>query len=283
MSLINHSLKYIQALSLDVALGGVIGAMFVASYAHVSVGYQTYVVLGATIWLIYTLDHLLDTKNAESAPITFRHRFHWTYYTSLWGIWSFSLIMVLLLLYKLPNSTIWHGVIICGLVLSYFISIKFINTSKIYHKEVVAALIYSLGMFVPAISLLTSRIGMDIWLLFVEFFAIALVNLLIFSVFERSIDKEDGFHSLVIAMDVKSVKSIAWGLILAVFVVAFIGTMLIQSKDFLVAQLLIAGMNGILALILYKSDFFVMRGRYRLLGDAVFLIPGVYLLYDYVL
>jgi len=283
MSALSNLFKYFQALSLDIALGGVVGSMFISSYLGVQVDIMTYAILGLSIWLIYTLDHLLDTQNVVQTPITFRHQFHWNNYTTLWGIWSFCLIMVLSMLYKLPTPTLIAGVIAGAFVVGYFVSIKFLLTGKVYHKEITAAVIYSLGLFIPSISIMDKPVGLDVWLLFVELFAVALTNLLIFSIFERSIDKEEGFHSLVIAMNVKSVKSITWGMIAAVYTIIIVGLVMIPTEKYIITQLIIGVMNTCLALILYKGDLFVINTRYRSFADAVFIFPGVYLLINHVI
>ncbi len=283
MSYLSRNLKYFQALSLDVTIGGVIGSLFISTYLGVLVDFKTYIILGLTIWLIYTLDHLIDTQNALEPPITFRHRFHWKNSMSMWGVWSFLLIMDLSLLYKLPSMTLIYGAIVTVFVVIYFISINLLRSSNIYHKEFAAAIVYSVGIFIPSISIMDLSIGSDIWILFVEMFSLAFINLLIFSVFERVVDKHEGYHSLVRSLNLQNVKGIIWGLMLAVFVLNIAGSFMIDNPQFILSQIIIGTMNVTLAIIMLKRDFFIINTRYRIVGDAVFTFPLLYMIIPHVL
>jgi len=283
MAGVSHFFKYFQALSLDVALGGVIGSIFIANYLDVSVDPKTYAILGATIWLIYTFDHLMDTQNVEEPPITFRHRFHWKNSTSMWGVWSFCLIMVLSMLYKLPTITLIYGVSLGVLVLLYFISLRFFKGDKLYHKEIVGASFYSSGIFIPSVSLYEFPIGLDAWILFIEMFSVAYINLLIYSIFERVVDKHEGYHSLVRSLNLKNVKGVTWGLIIAVFIISGVSIFIVNDSSFRITQFVIGTMNISLAVILLKSDYFIINTRYRILGDAIFIFPVIYLFIPYVI
>jgi hypothetical protein len=275
---ISTILKYFGALSLDVTFGGIIGSLFISAYLGVSVDFKTYIVLGLTIWLIYTLDHLIDTHNASEPPITFRHRFHWKNSIFLWGIWSFLLIMALSMLFKLPQNTLYYGAIVAGSVIIYFVSLKLFGGKQVYHKEFAAAIIYTAGVFIPSISLIDFPIGLDIWILFVEMFSLALINLLIFSLFERAVDKHEGYHSLVGTLDQKNVKGIIWGLVFAVLGLSSFSPFILDSTQFILSQFIIFMMNATLAFIMLKSDFFIINTRYRILGDAVFGFPAFYMI-----
>lgn len=278
MTRFSRIFQYFQALSLDVSLGGVIGCMFVSSYLGIHVDPKTYLVLAITIWLIYTLDHLMDIQNTIDPPITFRHRFHWNNATTMWGVWSFLLIVVFSIIYKLPPATLFAGFVVSVFVLLYFLSLKILKNKNIYYKEVFAALIYTVGIFLPSVSLNHEDMGLDIWLLFVEMFSLAYINLLIFSIFERMIDKQEGYHSLVKTLGVESVRGITWGLILAVGVISLAGLYLIDNQFFVYSQFLILGMDICFTLIMFRRDFFIKRTRYRIFGDAVFFLPIIYLI-----
>ncbi len=68
MKLVYKYLLIIQALSLDVSVGGVIGAWFIATYLGITPDVFIYLIFGTTIWLIYTFDHLMDARTLFEKP-----------------------------------------------------------------------------------------------------------------------------------------------------------------------------------------------------------------------
>ena len=55
--------RFINILSIDVAIGAVVNARFFAHLFGVPILHQGLISLGLAIWIIYTTDHLLDEKN----------------------------------------------------------------------------------------------------------------------------------------------------------------------------------------------------------------------------
>ena len=80
MTFISGFYKWFQVLSLDVALGAVATAMFVAKQLDVSPAPYAFTSLGITVWLIYTFDHLLDGQEIKGEALTYRHRYHQRYF-----------------------------------------------------------------------------------------------------------------------------------------------------------------------------------------------------------
>jgi hypothetical protein len=52
----------VNVLSIDVALGSVCAALFFGKYVAVGISPVTLAVLALTVWIIYTVDHLMDAK-----------------------------------------------------------------------------------------------------------------------------------------------------------------------------------------------------------------------------
>ena|SRR5688572_29933788 len=75
--------QYVNILSLDVAAGAVISALFFAQIFNVQIKPYGLLALGLTVWIIYTADHLRDAKKIKHRASTQRHRFHQQYFCSL--------------------------------------------------------------------------------------------------------------------------------------------------------------------------------------------------------
>src|SRR5689334_7150262 len=75
--------RLLNILSVDVALGAVCCAAWFATLFEVTLRPHAFVVLGLTVWIIYTADHLLDAKRTEGVASTKRHRFHQQHFSFL--------------------------------------------------------------------------------------------------------------------------------------------------------------------------------------------------------
>ncbi len=258
-------------------LGGGIGALFIATYLGVTLSIFTLLELIVVIWLIYTLDHLLDAKTLFRKPVTFRHKLHWENSTVIWRVWSFLLIVAFSFLFRLPIMTLVYGGLLVFLVTFYFISIKLSRKRQMYHKEIVAAVAYAAGIYVGPLSIYERDVSWDIWLLFLEYAGLALVNLLIFSLFEKDVDKHEEFQSIVLSIGyhkVMIITKILAGIILLTSVLCvFLNT---HNADFLKTQILVGCMDLALLLIILRKNLFSKNERYRIVGDSIFLIPVLY-------
>jgi hypothetical protein len=108
------------------------------------------------------------------------------------------------------------------------------------------------------------------YLFFLTFLFAALINLLLFSWFDRTRDKVDGRTSFVTHLGEDITVNVLYTLvILNVAIAAYLG---IASSNQAGATVPLA-MTLILAGILHFRDWFAIGDRYRLLGDAVFLLP----------
>lgn len=272
--------KYIQAFSIDIALGGIIGALFVAKYLGVQLDYLVVIELFIVIWLIYTFDHLIDSGSDRYELVAFRHKVHRKFSTTIWGIWSFTLVVGLSVLFKIPSITLLAGSIIAVFVVMYFFSLKLLEDGNLYHKEFSAAIIYAAGIFIGPVSIFKGDPSSDIWILFIEYALLATVNLLVFSIYEQLANEKSGFQSLLKAVGSKKVRVLS--LVLVVFVVILSGASFIffwESPQILKAQFIILLMAIFLILLIVNKNALIINERYRVVGDAIFFIPVLYILF----
>ncbi len=193
------------------------------------------------------------------------------------------MIIIISVLYKMPAITLIAGAILAFLVLVYFISLKLLEGSPVYHKEVIASLVYTTGVFIVPVSNYDGNIGLDLYILFIEFFLLALSNMLIFSIFENDVDKHEGFHSLVISYGESRVKAIVWLSISMVYVIGFTGIIIHIQPVFWATQVILILMNTILVIIFSNKKYFIIHSRFRIAGDAIFFLPLTYLFFPNVI
>ena len=270
--------RYLQAFSIDISIGSVIGALFVAKYIGVTLDFFVLVELFLAVWLIYTFDHLVDSGSGDLELVTFRHKLHRRLSTSIWGVWSFTLVVLLTLLFKIPNKTLIAGGILGLFVVIYFVLLKFPEDRKIYHKELSAAVIYATGIFLGPLTIYQGYYTLDLWILYSEFLVLALANLLMFSVFEEAIDQRSGFHSLVKSIGILKTKYIVNVLVILLILASSMGMLFYRNEPQIFgAQLTILVMVLVLALIIANRKSLIINQRFRIIADAIFFLPILYI------
>lgn len=259
-----HPLEKINILSLDVVAGSVASAIFLAAIHGVSISVISILSLAFTVWIIYTTDRLLDVINLKKNPSSNRHYFHKKHFVLFKQIvWIVTLVDIILLFF-LPDSIFRSGVILAGLVLIYLL---FAHRIK-YVKEFLVALIYVLGILLPA-SINISLLNLN-YLAIAIFFLLAYINLVLFSLIERECDENDGQFSLATLMPGK------WLYIFLTFLFGLNFILLTMmyanghAKNIFIVLLVMTFMLLILFITYGKMR---RHDIYRLFGDAVFLVP----------
>ena len=191
-------LRYIRFLSLDIALGAVVLSIVIAKFIGIDMPFSISLCLGIAIWIIYTLDHLIDAFKSDTAPTIERHLFHRQHSRLLIVALLVMIVGGLYIVLSLPAITFMYGITLTMLVLVYFGIIYFFK--RFYFKELFVAVVYALGVFVGPVSLNNGQIAPIIAMLFLQTFLLALINLILFSSFEYDQDKKDKNSSIVLKL-----------------------------------------------------------------------------------
>lgn len=271
--LIMKLVKTLNLLSIDVVLGAMVcNALFwkfpdgksPISWLHVGV-------LGLSIFVIYTLDRLLDNLKASQIP-TGRHLFHQRYALFLWILLGIIALFIVGLLFFLPTKTLWVGSTIGLIVLLYLWVVSKITTTSTlqYGKEFVTTWVYTAGVWGTTLPYRSfSYEGIVILVLVFQ-------NLLLFSWCEQKI--YPNVHSLASYFGENKTKNI----IIFIFIVIFCGNVfsLVHSVYHFKQQvaLLFIVMSFILTIIPFNTSFFLKNDRYRWIGDGIFLLPTLLLI-----
>ncbi|WP_422360582.1 hypothetical protein [Reichenbachiella sp.] len=263
-------------LSLDVVMGGVIFTLAIGYVAKVDLHWSIPAALGCCIWLIYTLDHLIDGNSQDRVPTMERHAFHKNYRKPIFIVFVLVACFGLRVLFFLPYETLIYGCVLLGLVGLYFLSIWLF---KIYFaKEIFIAVLYACGIFLGTFSL-SQNMDLVILLFFIQTVFMASINLLLFSFYEVAQDTQDGHQSWATHFGV--VKTLNHLLVLLVLLGLSIGTSFfvgLSSGEFIL-QVVFTSMSLILAAIYFAPQWFKLHERFRWVGDLIFLLPGLIFLF----
>ncbi len=259
--MIGRIYNVLQHLSIDIVFGAVILLHFFSKIYEVSVGWPAYVLLGSSIWLIYTIDHLRDSKVAVSGKRE-RYVFHARNEQSL----KLAIVIVLILsgvcLFFVHQAVLVGGAILVAFSILYaFFQSTF---AKLGLKEVYISIVYTLGILVAPIAISQSFDVYSFFLLWILTF----LNLIIFSWFEYNDDLIDSFASL--ATKLGTVKLTR--LILVITSIGFaLGFLSIGEKSSYSIYLLMVLV--VFTLLVFNPTWAKQKSRYRTIGDAVFLLP----------
>lgn len=261
--------SYINILSLDVAAGAVISALFFGSIFHVTVSLYALSALALTVWVIYTADHLRDAKAIRTIASTDRHRFHQKYFKVI----SIALVLIMaidfLLVWFVPREVVIMGSLLWLIVLAYLATQRYLK----FLKEFFVALLYTTGVLLPSLAVADVDLQGVHYILIGKFFITALMNLLLFSLYDHKEDRSQQQHSFVTWFGPASTRI---GILLLGSINILSG-ILLWSFDPAVAMIFIA-MNLLLLAILFFQKHLSRNNYYRMVGDAVFFIPVLYLL-----
>jgi 1,4-dihydroxy-2-naphthoate octaprenyltransferase len=155
------------------------------------------------------------------------------------------------------------------LVVVYLVVHRFLN----YLKEFLVAVLYTGGVLIPALTRTASPLQ---FLLSPEcfiFLIAALLNLLLFSWYEMKQDKVDGHPSFANYFGEQFTKKV----MVILFMAQGLLLVYLLSTHFGKESIILFAMNAVLALLIIFPNVFRQLERYRLVGDAIFLFPGLVL------
>lgn len=266
MKTIHQAYRILNVLSLDVVAGAVLSALFFCKVFQATPRMVGFLALALAVWMIYTVDRLLDVRRNPIDTLE-RHRFHRQHYNKLQTACLVVAVLLVVLIFFLRIAVLKGGILLSAIVIVYILVQKQLR----FAKEVVIAFFYTCGVVLLAWSLKT-RAG-DYLVVF-PFFIIALINLILFSWFEKETDEKNSQPSFVTHFG----KDTSYKVLACLFVAGVIAVLpVLWTKHYVEAGIYLS-MIGVLFLIYCFPSYFSMHERYRLWGDAVFLFPGLALL-----
>lgn len=272
--------EFLNCFSVPVVVGSAVSAFFWSTYFQTSLPLIFYWLLPSTVWLIYTIDHILDGRRLGSDASSLRHRIHFIYRKEL----QFTCLILILLNTILSVTSLPTSILLTGGSLALLISVYFVFVHrksrensvqrKIPSKEIFIAIGACIGMLVlPGIPA-TAEWSLGNVLLILSFFGINFGNILIFSFFDHDDDLKDGF-STAGSIGVEKLEQLIQQVLISTFLLITFWTFVVNSPRKLPVIMTLMLMLNMLGLIMIKKEEFKDHGRYRLWGDMIYLAPGL--------
>ena len=268
-------------LSFPVVLGAVFSNQMAARLSDVApIHWATSLVLALVVWIIYTLDRLLDNRKSGSVQ-TPRHLFHQKHKTLLWQVVAGAAVVAGVLAFFLPKP-VWQFGLALGVVCAAYVFAVFrlpANHPALLLKEPLVALLFSAGVWGSAWAQRPAISGVE-WAEGLIFTGVAFQNLLLLSVFEQTERPGEGQYSLATVWGSSVCDQLLRWITFGVVATAF-GICLMADSGSVGGGLRFAQrsalMLGIMSMVLYAIQryptYYLKHERYRWIGDAAFWLP----------
>jgi 1,4-dihydroxy-2-naphthoate octaprenyltransferase len=268
-----------NSLSLIIVAGACISSIFISRVLESELSLLSIISLGISVWIIYTFDHYIDAKQLNNIKGKPRHQFHLENLALIKFLLIAAVCVNTVILIFLPNEVLIMGIILLLFITGYFMIIKLPIQYIGVFKELIIAAIYSAGIFIPAIATHSKPVSISIIPLYLVFFLLAWINLLLFSWFDFEYDRRAGFASLVIVLGRDFSNKIIW-ILLIIFYILWIWTFYFFTSGSFPGELkwITIAMAIILSAMQNNKRLFYKGENYRLVGDAIFLLPLMALL-----
>ncbi len=262
--MIARAYTYIRWLSLDIVAGAIFVSLFLSRELGVALHANEVFLLGLSVWLIYTLDHLLDVQKATVS--TERRAFHTRYRRTLWTLVFIGLVAGGVSCWWLPLPILLAGGAVACFTLVYLLCAPYLRGTK----ELIGALLYSVGVLL--VPIVRGELGM-VFPVVILLFLLAFLNLLSFAFLENAEDEQEGFHSFVRQFGKKWTVRLIWMTAGAVF----IGCAVVYCFNASITMVLFFLSAVLIHFFLFRFSWFHAHERYRVVGDLVFVMAGVLL------
>lgn len=233
-----------------------------------------------SVWLIYTLDHLIDAFQTKEKSNSLRHYFHFIFRKQLAVILGLLFIINFLLsIIYIEKKILLFGIILTAISLFYFSLLVLMKkrSTVFFQKELFIALIYTAGVWGTGLCLSKQPIAVSTWLSIVAYVLLVWASGLIFANFEIKTDQASQYISTPQFLGEKRTKILIYS-ILSASILFSLSLLFFQSPlNLKTAGILLAMAVLILGLqvfpLFYRKNF-----RYRKLGEAIFWLPFLLML-----
>lgn len=275
---------------MPVVLGAVLSNRMAARLSDVEpVPWATPCVLALVVFIIYTVDRLLDVRKLGSGGrrsgrrLTARHQFHRDHAPLLWRVVAGAAGLALILVFFLPGSVIKFGLFLgAGCTVYIMLVYRLPATHQVLLlKEPLVAVFYSAGIW-GSVWVQRPRVtGVEI-AEFLMFVGIAFQNLLLFGVMEKR-ERIAGVQAGLPDVSLATVWSearcdiilryLTFGVVAAGLTLCFVTDDRFAQRSAIILALMSLTLYGIQR---YPA-YFLSHERYRWLGDGVFWFPALVL------
>ena len=265
-----------RILSLDILAGVFCGYTFASIILESKGPPLTPLILCLTVWLIYTLDHLMDANSLKEKSARPAYRWHYMNRKILWPVLIVAGFAnaVLSLVYLSPRILVF-GCIMGGLVVFYTLfHQKMMGSGLTYlFKEGWISTIYTAGIWgVPLLSSERAP-GIPVVLTIIIYLLLVLINVLVYSFYAYHTDARESQRTLATVAGRETTAHLLRLLILSVLMLVMAAFLTLDDPAMGKVYTILLFMTAIMGCIVAYPRFFRKNERYGILADGVFFLP----------
>ncbi len=236
-------------------------------------------ILAATVWIIYTIDHLLDGyKGKNSQLVIYRHSYHFRHKGILFfilGVLSFVTFWAVVSF--LHWEIVLRGVVLFLIIIVYFIAVHFLQKKNHFfnQKELLIAVAYMAGILLAPVFWNKNPVTTQQIILIVGMTMLAWTEGVLASWFDYENDLHDGHASFTTTFGKQHTRYFLIALHVLIFILLKVNIFFTENWLQFSAIIIEAVMNLSLLLMLLFPDLMKKNDRYRILGEMVFWLPGL--------
>ncbi|MDX2191546.1 MAG: hypothetical protein SFY32_16965 [Bacteroidota bacterium] len=231
-----------------------------------------WLLLPLSVWIIYTFDHLMDSRKLPLSAAPERYLIHKQYFRFLFAIISIVAASILMLSFiYFPLKFITQAIALGMCVVGYF-AYSILNHKYIIPREIIVVIVFTLGVCFGPIYYSPNEVN---YILVVSIFITCMANLCLFSKFEKLnheiLSKTNMFSSLTLKQaDIICYTICTFGILLNIILLFYFGF------SPLIFSLLI--IDAIYLCLIYFQERMKIHYLYRIKGDGVLILPGIFTL-----
>lgn len=274
-------LDVIQNLSLEVVAASVCSLAFAVEMLDAEVPDWWYIAFPLAVWVLYTTDHLIDAKMLNKIALNPRHRFHQLHFRKLAasvGLVGIGVLVMVFSLAWLPLMMAGIGLLLLSLVHMAIVNFTPGGRSQLVQKELMVALIYTGGSWMGPLVWTNDVPSVAVMAVMVSFLFTVWGEGMLIAAFELQMDAADGQTSIAtrIGMSKLRPRLMVYFFVQLLLLVLFL---LVITEISVPAVLILGLMNGILLGLVIFPKPFVRNGVYHLIGELIFFLPALLLLF----
>lgn len=279
-NIISRIYRIIRILSLDILAGVFCGYTFARLIMESECPPMTPIILCLTVWLIYTFDHLLDARSLKEKSGKPAYRWHYENRKTLRFLLPVAIVATLgLSLAFLPSRILIFGCIMGGFVVIYtLVHQGMMGFRRTYlFKEGWIAILYTAGIW--GVPLLSPGAALDVAVILtiIIYLLLVLINVLIYSYHDYYIDGREKQQTLATLAGRMFTSHVLRLLILSILMLIMAAVMILDDRSVLSVYIILLSMTAVMGLIITFPRYFSKNGRYGILADAIFLLPGLFI------
>lgn len=266
-----------QVLSLDVVLGSIAVGIFAINLLSVKPNPAWFFILAGAVWVVYTLDHLLDGLKHKGKSHIYRHWFHYKHRKAIISaMLAVSLFTIGLAFTFLDRNILVWGIYLSLFVMGYF-ALHYLSGKRnksYFQKELIIAAVYIGGIFLAPLAWYGGLPDNDLLMIIAILFLLVWIESITISYYDYDLDRADKLDSFTIAYGKKGSRTFVIILLSSIIILLVFWLLAGQDGLIRVAVWIELVMGTLLLMLLLYPNYFGRYGVFRWIGEGVFLLPA---------